>query len=76
MLLFQQLYHKVFKKGESANSSTVFDRLDVDFGQVDPRTGQQTATARFKVNQQVVLVGDIEVGGDFRGMVKYLIRFR
>jgi hypothetical protein len=75
MLLFQQLYHKVFKTGESTNSSSVFDRLDVDFGQVDPRTGQQTATARFKVNQQIVLVGDIEVGGDFRGMVKYLIRF-
>lgn len=75
MLLFQQLYRKVFKKGESTNSNSVFDRLDVDFGQVDPRTGQQTATARFKVNQQWVLVGDIEVGGDFRGMVKYLIRF-
>src|SRR4029077_16069960 len=75
MLLFQQLYRKVFKKGEGTNSSTVFDRLDVDFGQVDPRTGQQTASARFKVNQQWVLVGDIAVGGDFRGMVKYLIRF-
>ena len=76
MLLFQQLYRKVFKKGEATQSNSVFDRLDVDFGQVDPRTGQQTATARFKVNNQVVLVGDIEVGGDFRGMVKYLIRFR
>lgn len=76
MLLFQQLYRKVFKKGEATQSNSVFDRLDVDFGQVDPRTGQQTATARFKVNQQIVLVGDIEVGGDFRGMVKYLIRFR
>jgi hypothetical protein len=76
LLLFQQLYRKMFKKGESPNSTSVFDRLDVDFGQVDPRTGQQTATARFKLNQQIVLVGDIEVGGDFRGMVKYLIRFR
>jgi autotransporter translocation and assembly factor TamB len=76
MLLFQQVYRKVFKKGEATQSNSLFDRLDVDFGQVDPRTGQQTATARFKVNQQIVLVGDIEVGGDFRGMVKYLIRFR
>ncbi|MDB6148135.1 MAG: hypothetical protein JWO45_1799 [Spartobacteria bacterium] len=75
MLLFQQLYRKVFKKGESTKSSSIFDRLEVDVGQVDPRTGQQTATARFKVNRQFVLVGDIEVGGDFRGMVKYLIRF-
>src|SRR5213075_674068 len=59
LLLFQQLYRKMFKKGESPNSTSVFDRLDVDFGQVDPRTGQQTATARFKLNQQIVLVGDI-----------------
>jgi len=43
---------------------------------VDPRTGQQKATARFKINQQFVLVGDLGVGGDFRGMVRYLIRFR
>jgi hypothetical protein len=75
MLLFQQLYRKVFKKGENTKSNSVFDRLDVDFGQVDPRTGQQTATARLKVNQNFVLVGDIEVGGDFRGLVKYVIRF-
>ncbi len=75
LLLIQQLYHKVFKKGQPAQSSSVFDRLSVDFGQVDPRTGQQKATARFKVNDQFVLVGDVGVGGDYRGMVKYLIRF-
>jgi hypothetical protein len=48
----------------------------VDIGQVDPRTGQQTATAHLKVNDKFVLVGDLGVGGDFRGMVKYLIRFK
>ena len=37
---------------------------------------EQTATARFKVNDQFVLVGDLGVGGDFRGMVKYLLRFK
>ena len=37
--------------------------------------GAQQATARFKVNDQFVLVGDLDVGGGFRGMVKYLIRF-
>jgi hypothetical protein len=76
MLLAQQLYRKVFKKGANTKSNTVFDRLDVDVGQVDPRTGQQTASARFKLNKQFVLTGDVEVGGDFRGMLKYLIRFR
>jgi autotransporter translocation and assembly factor TamB len=76
MLLLQQLYRKVFKTGQASNNSSVFDRLDVDVGQTDPRTGQQQATARFKINDQFVLVGDLDVGGGFRGMVKYLIRFR
>ncbi|MEY2489994.1 MAG: translocation and assembly module TamB, partial [Verrucomicrobiota bacterium] len=76
MLLIQQLYQKVFKKGQATKSNSAFDRLQVDIGQVDPRTGQQTATARFKVNDKFVLVGDLGVGGDFRGMVKYLIRFK
>jgi autotransporter translocation and assembly factor TamB len=76
MLLVQQLYRKVFKTGQGTQTSSVFDRLDVDAGQTDPRTGQQQATARFKINNHFVLVGDVEVGGSFRGMVKYLIRFR
>ncbi|HEX4641716.1 MAG TPA: translocation/assembly module TamB domain-containing protein, partial [Chthoniobacterales bacterium] len=76
MLLIQQLYRKIFKKGEPTKSNSVFDRLQVDVGNVDPRTGQQTATARYKLNEQFMLIGDLQVGGDFRGMVKYLIRFR
>jgi len=76
MLLVQQVYRKVFKKGAPTKSDSVFDRLQVDIGNVDPRTGQQTATARFKINENYVLIGDLGVGGDFRGMVKYLIRFR
>jgi hypothetical protein len=53
----------------------VFDRLDLDVGQTDPRTGQREATARFKLNDQFVLMGDLDVAGGFKGMVKYLIRF-
>ena len=74
-LLVQQVYRKVFKKGQSTQSNSVFDRLDLDVGTVDPRTGQQQATARFKINDQFVVVGDLGVGGDYRGMLKYLIRF-
>jgi hypothetical protein len=76
MLLVQQLYRKVFKKGEATKSNSVFDKLQVDVGNVDPRTGQQTATARYKLNEKFMLIGDLQVNGDFRGMVKYLIRFR
>lgn len=76
MLLVQQLYRKIVKKGEPTKTNSVFDKLQVDVGNVDPRTGQQTASARFKLNDQFVLIGDIGVGGEFRGMVKYLIRFK
>src|SRR5256885_778402 len=76
MLLVQQLYRKIFRKGQGTQNSSVFDRLDLDVGTVDPRTGQQQATARFKINDQFVVLGDLGVGGDYRGMVKYLIRFR
>jgi hypothetical protein len=76
MLLIQQMYRKIFKKGEGTQTNSMFDKLQVDVGNVDPRTGQQTATARLKLNEQFMLIGDLQVGGDFRGMVKYLIRFK
>jgi hypothetical protein len=76
MLLVQQLYRKIVKKGEPTDSNTVFNRLDLDLGTVDPRTGQQQATVRFKITDQLVLTGDVGVRGDFRGKLKYLIRFR
>ena len=76
MLLVQQLYRKIFKKGQGSQTNSVFDRLDVDFGTVDPRTGQQQATARLRINDQFSVIGDLGVGGDYRGMVKYVIRFR
>jgi hypothetical protein len=75
MLLIQQLYRKIVKKGEPTDSNTVFNRLDLDLGTVDPRTGQQQATVRFKLSDQLVLTGDVGVHGDFRGKLKYLIRF-
>ena len=76
MLLVQQLYRKIVKKGEPTESNTVFNRLDLDLGTVDPRTGQQQATMRFKIDDHLVLTGDVGVHGDFRGKLKYLIRFR
>jgi hypothetical protein len=76
MLLVQQLYRKIVKKGEPTESNTAFNKLDLDLGTVDPRTGQQQATVRFKINDNLVLTGDVGVHGSFRGKVKYLIRFR
>src|SRR5205085_9272756 len=75
MLVVQQFYRKIFKKGQPTQSNSLFDRLQVDLGTVDPRTGREQATARLKVNENWVLVGDLGVGREFRGQVKYLIRF-
>ena len=77
LLLAKQLYRKIFKKeAEPDNSESILDRLDVEFGTIDPRTGEQTTTARYRLTDHVVLVGEIGVQGDFSGLVKYLIRFR
>src|SRR4030095_10143448 len=76
MFLVQHLYRKILKKAESTQSNTVFNRLDLDVGTVDPRTGRQQVSGRFKINDKFVIVGDIGVGGTYRGMLKYLIRFR
>jgi translocation-and-assembly-module (TAM) inner membrane subunit TamB-like protein len=75
-LLLQQLYRKIVKKGQPTQSNTFFNRLDLDLGTVDPRTGQQQATVRYKIDDHLVLTGDVGVRGDFRGRLKYLIRFR
>ena len=75
-LLVQQLYRKIFKQGEPAQGNTFFDRLDLDVGTIDPRTGQQQVTATYRINDQLVLTGDVGIRGDFRGRLKYLIRFR
>jgi len=77
LLLGKELYRKIFKKGnEPPKTDSIFNRLDVQFGNTDPRTGEQTATAKYKVSDHIVLIGDLGVQGGFRGLVKYLIRFR
>ncbi len=78
LLLGKELYRKIFKKGgnEEPKTDSIFNRLSVEFGNPDPRTGEQTATARYKITDQIVFVGDLGVAGGFRGQIKYLIRFR
>jgi len=78
VLVAQQLYHKIFKSKpppESQNESFV-SRFKVDVGGVDPRTGQQEVSSRFKLSEGFYLIGDLDVGGDIRGMVRYLLRFK
>jgi TamB, inner membrane protein subunit of TAM complex len=76
LLLVKQLYTKFFKKGQPTKNDSFLNRVDVEFNMTDERTGRQSATAKFKVNDNIVLIGDVGVAGDYRGLVKYLIRFR
>jgi hypothetical protein len=75
ILMLQQLYHKVFKTKPAENESFA-SRFKVDVGGVDPRTGQQEVSSSFRLSDQLYLIGDVDVGGDLRGMVRYLLRFR
>ena len=78
LLLGKELYRKIFKKNddEKPKSDSIFNRLSIEYSGADPRTGEQSATAKYKVSDHVILIGDIGVAGGFRGIVKYVIRFR
>jgi autotransporter translocation and assembly factor TamB len=82
MLAIRQLYQKIFRRGAASpnaaepSAGSIQDRFDLELGAVDNRTGTQEVVARFKVNDQIYLIGDIGVDGSFTGRVKYLIRFR
>ena len=75
-LLFQKFYHKIFKQKAASDNESLADRIQVDVGGVDPRTGKQEATTTLKLNRQFQLVGGLDVQGYLRGEVKYLLRFR
>lgn len=84
MLAVKQLYQKIFKRGaapppdETAKegSGSMMDRFDVELGALSNRSSGQDIKARFKMTDQVYLLGDIGVDGNFTGSLKYLIRFR
>jgi autotransporter translocation and assembly factor TamB len=76
VLLAQSIYHKIFKAKPPTDNESFASRFKVDVGGVDPRTGQQEISSSFKLSGDLYLIGDIDVGGDLRGMVRYLLRFR
>ncbi|MGB8167318.1 MAG: translocation/assembly module TamB domain-containing protein [Chthoniobacteraceae bacterium] len=84
LLAVKQLYQKIFKRGaapppddpKKTDSGSLLDRFDVELGALSNRSSGQDIKARFKVTDQVYLLGDIGVDGNFTGSLKYLIRFR
>lgn len=77
VLVFQDLYHKVFpKRAVSANTSNPMDRFSLDVGGVDPRTGRQELMGKFKLANEYQLGAGVDMQGDVRMQLQYLLRFR
>ena len=79
ILLLQDLYRRNFKPKGRANPNpqpTLADKIDLDVGNVDARTGRQQVSGRYKVTDRVQVIADLGIEGDLRGRVKYLVRFR
>jgi hypothetical protein len=62
-----------FQKRRRIAGQSVFNH-----GVIRKRSGdrEQKATAKYKASEHVILIGEIGLAGDFRGLVKYVIRFR
>jgi len=77
LLLVQKAYHSIFRRNRPPSENEGFlSRLQFDIGTVDPKTGHQAIVARLPLTDNLILAGGMDVGGNFRGQVKYIIRFR
>lgn len=76
-LVFQKMYRKFFKQsGQESTKESIVNRFQLEVGGVDPRTGLQELQGSFKLADRFYLVGDLDVQGNARGQVRYLLRFR
>jgi autotransporter translocation and assembly factor TamB len=77
ILLFQKIYRSVFSRNKPPPENESFlSRVRFEFGTTDPKTGKQAASLAIPLADRLVLVGGLDVGGNFRGQVKYLVRFK
>ncbi len=82
ILLLQDLYHKAFKKKTPPPSASpdkdkpLLDRFHLDVGTVDPRTGRQQVGGRFELSRQFEVGAGLDLEGDVKVQLRYLLRFR
>ncbi len=76
ILLFQKAYNSIFRRNSPPANDSFLSRIQFDVGMTDPKTGKQSAGLRIPLSDQLALVGGVDVGGNFRGQVKYLLRFK
>ena len=77
ILLFQKAYNSVFRRNRPpAENESFLSRIQFDIGTTDPKTGRQSTTVGIPLSDRIMLTGGLDVGGNFRGQVKYLVRFK
>ena len=77
VLLFQDLSRKILpKRTTSGDTSNPLDRFSLDVGGVDPRTGKQQLMGRLKLSDQYQIGAGVDMQGDVRMQLQYLLRFR
>ena len=75
-IVIEQLLGKFFPRTNRAEDTEPFiDRFDV---QILPgrKVGDQSISTSFKLTDTWQIIGDIGSGGDYRGRLRYLLRFR
>lgn len=76
-LVLQKAYNSVFRRNKPpSNNDSFLSRIQFDVGVTDPKTGKQSTSIRIPLSDQFMLTGGLDVGGNFRGQVKYLLRFQ
>ena len=77
VLAFQKLTRRLFKRnGPPAPNDSFLNRIRFDVGGTDPKTGRQSTTLGIPLSERFLLTGGVDVGGNFRGQLRYLIRFQ
>lgn len=77
LLLFQRTYNSLFRRNRPPPEKEDFlSRIRFDIGVTDPKTGRQATSLGIPLSENVVLMGGLDVGGNFQGQIKYLIRFK
>ena len=78
VLLFQDLYHKLRPSRPSLadNTHNPMDRFALDVGSVDPRTGKQELMGKLKLSNQYEVSAGVDMQGDVRMQLRYLLRFK
>ena len=79
-LLLQDLYYKAFRKQNPQRPREAgrnpLERFHLELGTVDPKTGRQEVSGRFKITNEYELGAGIDLQGDTKVQLRYLLRFR